>query len=363
MQDMADAQQPNGMEPTIAPLYTIFGNKDGFDDFGDSPEWGSTLLVLPWMYFNFYGDSTLITNYYQNMRRYVDYLTSRANDHVLSFGLGDWYDYGNFRAGFSRNTPVSLVATAYYYYDLTLLKRAAKMLGNKHDEAYYAQLAAEVRTSFNDKFFNAATKQYGTGSQTANAMAVFLEIVESQNRQAVLDNLVKDIKAHGNRLTTGDVGNRYLFQALAQNGLNELMYLMHNHEDAPGYGFQQKFGATTLTEQWDPRMGSSWNHFMMGQIDEWFFTSLAGIQVKTSEPGFQHLVIRPEVVGDLKFVKSSYETLYGKVSVDWKREGNDFTLHIDIPVNCSADVYLPGEEKAETVKSGNYTFSKTIKQK
>lgn len=372
MQDMADAQQPNGMVPTIAPMYNIFGTSKGFDDFGDSPEWGSTLIILPWMYFDFYGDSTLITNYYQNMRRYVDYLTSRATDHILSFGLGDWYDYGNFRAGFSRNTPVPLVATAYYYYDLTLLAKAANIIGNKYDETYYTQLANDVKAAFNAKFFHAETNQYGSGSQTANSMAIFLNIVESQNRQAVLYNLVKDIKAHGNRLTTGDIGNRYLFQTLAQNGLNELMYTMHNHEDAPGYGFQQKFGATTLTEQWDPRMGSSWNHFMMGQIDEWFFASLAGIQTKTTEPGFQHLVIRPEVLGDLKFVKSSYETLYGKVSVDWKREpirpsaqsgqtADNFTLNISIPVNCTADVYLPGEKDSKTVQSGNYTFTKTIK--
>ncbi|HEY6913553.1 MAG TPA: glycoside hydrolase family 78 protein, partial [Paludibacter sp.] len=361
MQDMADAQQTNGMVPTIAPMYNIFGNSKGFDEFGDSPEWGSTLNILPWMYFDFYGDSSLIVNYYQNMRRYVDYLTTRADNHILSFGLGDWYDYGNFRAGYSRNTPIPLVATAYYYYDLTLLVKAAQMVGNRYDETYYQQLAEDVRAAINTKFFNAETRQYGTGSQTANSMAIYMDIVNPENRNDVLENLKKDIKTHGNRLTTGDIGNRYLFQTLANNGLNDLLYTMLNHEEAPGYGFQLKFGATTLTEQWDPRMGSSWNHFMMGQIDEWFFGSLAGIQTKATAPGFQQLVIRPEVVGDLKFVKSSFETLYGKVSVDWKRVGDNFILNVLVPVNCSADVYLPGEKDPKTVKSGNYTFSKILK--
>jgi len=358
MQDIADAQQPNGMVPTIAPMYNIFGNSKGFDEFGDSPEWGSTLNILPWMYFDFYGDSSLIVNYYQNMRRYVDYLTTRANNHILSFGLGDWYDYGDFKAGYSRNTPLPLVATAYYYYDLTLLAKAAKMVGNNYDEAHYQQLAEDVRKAINAKFYNAESNQYGTGSQTANALAIYLNIVNPENRAAVLDNLSKDIKAHGNRLTTGDIGNRYLFQTLATNGLNELMYTMQNHEDAPGYGFQLKFGATTLTEQWDPRMGASWNHFMMGQIDEWFFASLAGIQANPNNPGMQHFVIKPEVVGDLKFVKATTETLYGKISVEWKRDGSNFTLNVIVPVNCSAEVYLPGEKEPKTVKSGNYTFSK-----
>jgi len=361
MQDIADAQQPDGMIPTIAPMYNIFGNKNGFDEFGDSPEWGSTLNILPWMYFDFYGDSSLIINYYQNMRRYVDYLTTRADNHILSFGLGDWYDYGDFRAGYSHNTPVPLVATSYYYYDLTLLAKAAGMVGNKYDEVFYQQLAEEVRRAINAKFFHTETKQYGTGSQTANSLAVYMNIVEPEYRGSVLENLKKDIKAHGNRLTTGDIGNRYLFQTLATNDLNDLMYTMQNHEDAPGYGFQLKFGSTTLTEQWDPRRGSSWNHFMMGQIDEWFFASLAGIQTNPAEPGFQHLVIRPGVVGNLKFVKASHETLYGKVSVDWKRDGSDFTLNVFIPVNCTADVFLPGEKEPKTIKSGSYNFSNVIK--
>jgi alpha-L-rhamnosidase len=372
MQDLVDAQQPDGAVSSIAPMYNIFGSKNGFDEFGVSPEWGSSILIMPWMYYEFYGDSSLIVNNYQPMRRWVDYMASRADNHVLSFGLGDWYDYGDFKAGYSRNTQVPFVATAYYFYALKYLVKSAELVGNKYDVVHYDALAKEVRKVLNTKLFNAETKQYATGSQTANAMAVYMEIVEPENRQAVLDNLVKDIKTHGNRLTSGDIGNRYLFQTLATNGLNELMYKMFNHDETPGYGFQLKFGATTLTEQWDPRQGASWNHFMLGQIDEWFFASLAGIQTDPKQPGLKHLIIKPEPVGDLKFVKASTQTLYGKVTVEWKREpirpaaqsgqkADNFTLNISIPINCSADVYLPGEKEAKTVKSGNYTFSKIIK--
>ena len=372
MQDMVDAQQPDGSVSSIAPMYNIFGNKAGFDDFGVSPEWGSSIMIMPWMYYEFYGDSSLIVNNYQPLRRWVDYMTSRANDHVLSFGLGDWYDYGNYKAGFPRNTPVPFVATAYYFYALKYLAKSAELVGNKYDAAHYAALTEEVRKTLNTKFFNTETKQYSTGSQTANSLAIYMGIVTPENRQAVLDNLVKDIKAHGNRLTTGDIGNRYLFQTLATNGQNELMYTMFNHEEAPGYGFQLKFGATTLTEQWDPRQGASWNHFMLGQIDEWFFGSLAGIQIDPKQPGMKHLIIKPEPVGDLKFVKASTQTLYGKVAVEWKREplrptaqsgqtADKITLSISIPFNCSADVYLPGEKEPKKVNAGNYSFEKEIK--
>ena len=157
---------------------------------------------------------------------------------------------------------------------------------------------------------------------------------------------------------SGDVGNRYLFQTLARNGLNELMYTMHNHEEAPGYGFQLKFGATTLTEQWDPRQGSSWNHFMMGQIDEWFFNSLAGIRTVEGKPGMKEIEIRPRPVGDLTYVRASTQTLYGKVAVDWTRENGVFTLKVTIPVGCTARVFLPDEKEPKIVESGTYSFKK-----
>ncbi len=357
--DMADSQRADGLIPTTAPQYVVFEGP-GLDVFADSPEWGSSMVILPFMYYDYYGDDSLIRNYYRNMRAYVDYLSSRADQHIVSHGLGDWYDYGNFRAGFSRNTPVPLVATAHYYMDICYVAEAAAMLGNEYDKKYYTQLAQEVKDAFNKTFFDKETCQYGTGSQCSNALPLFLEMVEAEYRSEVLDNLVKDIKTHGNRLTTGDVGNRYLFQVLARNGLNNLMYAMHNHEETPGYGFQLKFGATTLTEQWDPRQGSSWNHFMMGQIDEWFFVSLAGIQHAPDTAGFQELVIRPQVVGDMKAVKASYESLYGIVSVGWTQRDGEFTLNVTIPVNCSAKVYLPGEQEAKSVKSGTYTFKKKI---
>ena len=362
MQNMADAQHSNGAMPTTAPEYVVFEGP-GMDAFAESPEWGGSLVIFPFMYYETYGDDSLIRKYYSNMRRYVDYLKTRADNNILSFGLGDWYDYGDFRAGFSRNTPVPLVATAHYYMTVMYLIEAAKMVGNDYDIRYYSSLADDIRIAFDKRFLNNDTAQYGTGSQCSNALPLFLHMTQDKK---VFMNLIKDVEAHGNRLTTGDVGNRYLIQTLARNDQHELIYKMFNHEEAPGYGFQLKFGATTLTEQWDPRQGSSWNHFMMGQIDEWFFNSLVGIrpyaastlenQQNKSKQGYQKFIIAPQPVGDLKFVKSSYETLYGTIVVDWARQDGTFTLNVSVPVNTTAVVYLPGGKEPKEVQSGTYKF-------
>ncbi len=329
IRDIVDTQKPNGMVPTTAPQYVSFGNL-----FDDSPEWGSTLVILPFMYYDMYGDSTLITDNYEPMRRYVDYLSSRSDDGIVSHGLGDWYDYGPWRAGFSRNTPVPLVATAHYIYDLQLITEAARMTGRTADEQRYKALYDKVVASFNRHFYHPDSCYYGTGSQTSNALPLFLGIT-GEHKEAVLQSLIADIHAHGDRLTTGDVGNRYLFRVLADNGQNELLLRMLNHYEAPGYGYQIAQGATTLTEQWDPRQGSSENHFMLGQIDEWFFRSLAGIRQKPGTHGFRHLVIDPQALEAIGRVKASIHTLYGEVRMDF--DPSKSTLNTSIPLGCTIE--------------------------
>lgn len=347
MENIKDAQSKNGLIPTIAPEYVVFGG-----DFTDSPEWGATGVILPWMYYEYYGDDSLLRNYYEVMKRYVDYLTSTSKDGIVSHGLGDWYDYGTHAAGYSKNSPIALSATSHYYYAVHLFAKAAKHLNKTDDVLKYETLASNVKKAFNKTFFNEETKQYGTSSQFSNAVAVFMDLVEPEHKKAVMANLISDIKNRGYRLTTGDVGNRYLFQALARNNENETMFKMNNHYDAPGYGFQMQFGLTTLAEQWDPRKGNSWNHFMMGQIEEWFYRSLAGIVPDEVNPGFKHFFIQPEIVGDMTFVKASYQSVYGTIVSEWEKKDGKIVFNIEVPANTKATIVLPVDSKSNIMING-----------
>ena len=332
LQNIVDAQHQDGAVPTTAPEYVYFKGK-WLDPFAESPEWGGALVALPFLYMEHDGDDALVKKYYPQMSKYVDYLHTKDSCYILKQGLGDWYDYGKGRSGFSQNTPMPLVATAHYYQWVRLVQRAAAICGNTTDANRYALLAVDILQAFQKEYFHVEKSAdgmvvkayYGTGSQCSDAIALCLGIVPSQYKEQVLQHLVADIHAHGDRLATGDVGNRYLFKALLENGYEDLWYKMLAHDDVPGYGFQIKKGMTTLTEQWNPEMGASMNHFMMAHINNHLLPNIVGIQLKQGK-----LIIAPQPMGDLTWAKGSTRLPNGKaIKVSWKKQGDQLTVEVD----------------------------------
>ena len=166
-------------------------------------------------------------------------------------------------------------------------------------------------------------------------------LVEPEHRASVLEAIVQDIHKRGNALTAGDVGYRYLLRALAEGGRSDVVFAMNNQSDKPGYGYQLKMGATSLTEVWDADRRASQNHFMLGQIMEWFYHDLAGIGPDPAGPGFKKIIIRPQPVGNLKWVKASYDSIRGRISSEWKWSNGRFALKVTIPANTTATVFVP----------------------
>lgn len=354
MQNIVDAQHDDGSMPEIAPEYTQFTGTWA-RPFQESPEWGGAIIALPMLYWQHYGDMDLADQHYDAMKRYLAYLVSQDSCFILNMGLGDWYDYGPGKAGFSKNTPTALVSTAHYYQWMCYMYVMAKRLGHKQDAEWYNLRADSIRHSFNRTFYDAQKKTYATGSQCSLALPLYLKMVPEGDYQAVLQNLIKDIKAHGNRLTTGDIGNRYLFSVLIQNDQRELLYTMLNHDDVPGYGYQIKKGHTTLTEQWNPDLGASMNHFMMAHIENFLIPDLLGIR-RTGEL----IEIHPHPVGDLTWCKGSTMSAYGEVKVSWQITNGTFALDIDIPLGGFADVCLPYSGQTESIGDGHHHFEDKI---
>lgn len=360
--DIIEAQRPDGMVPSIAPEFVEF---DG--PFRDDPGYGSAAVILPWYLYKWYGDVNVLQKSYPMMKKYVSYLQGKALSNVISYGLGDWLDIGPNAPGYAQLTPVALSATAFYYQDAALLGKIAAALGKSEDAKKYEQLAAEIKSAFNAKFFDKKTSVYGSGSQTSYSMPLYLDLVEDKlERKKVFENLKDSILIHDKKITAGDIGHRFLVQALAQEGASDLLYQMNNRTDVPGYGYQIKNGATALAEHWSGPTADflSQNHMIFGHLMEWFYSGLAGIKQGEDDSGYKNFKIDPQFQGnDIDWVKSSYRSVNGIISVSWKKTKGQFSMDVTIPVNSSAEVFLPALSVEDVmVNGGRLLDTKQIKQ-
>jgi hypothetical protein len=247
---------------------------------------------------------------------------------------------------------MGVTATATFYYDLNIMIKIATMLKKIEDVKFYQQLAADVKTAFNQTFFDPIKLQYDSSSQTANAMALYMGLVEEKNRQAVVDALILEIRSRDNALTAGDIGYRYVLKALEQAGRSDVIFDMNYRDDVPGYGYQLKHGATALTESWQAYESVSNNHFMLGHLMEWFYAGLAGIQQTESSIAYKEIMIKPEVVGDVTNAKASFESPYGLIKSEWVKTTSSFNLQLQIPANSTAVVYLPAKKGQTVLQNG-----------
>lgn len=347
VRDMIKSQTADGLIPDIAPEYVEFEH-----GFRDSPEWGSNGIILPYYMYQWYGDKQVLEESYNMMTRYAAYLEKKSKNHILYYGLGDWYDIGPNDPGESQLTPKGITGTATYYYDLTLLAKVAKVLGKTADVKKYTDLGTEVKKAFNDAFFDKKVHQYGSGSQAANAMAVYMELVDPAEKEQVITQIINDIRDHKNRITAGDIGYHYLLRVLDDAGRSDVIFDMNSQADVPGYGYQLAHGATALTESWQANTNSSNNHFMLGHLMEWFYSGLGGIRPEENSIAFQKIMIRPEPVGDISQAKTSYLSPYGLITNEWSKEINSFHMLTQIPVNATAIIYLPADKNSVLTEGG-----------
>jgi hypothetical protein len=348
MNDMRTSQLENGCIPTIAPEYVRFAN--GFED---TPEWGSAFIICPWYVYRFYGDRRLLEEYYPDMQRYLEYLGTRAEGHIVAYGLGDWYDIGPKRPGYAQLTSNGVTATAIYYYNTTILQQVATLLGKSDDATRYEALAEEIRQAFLATFYDPSTGKIERNSQTASAMALYMGLVEGERREQVLQNLVEDIRSRNNALTAGDVGYRYVLRALETNGRSDVIFDMNSKYDVPGYGWQLAHGATALTESWQAYGFVSNNHFMLGHLMEWLYGGLGGIRQEAHSVAFREVLIDPQIVGDVHSAQTRYETPYGTIRCEWEVSEDDrYRICVTIPPNCTAKVALPTENPQQVTTYG-----------
>ncbi len=347
LNDMQDAQTENGLVPNIVPEYINFEYYDAA--FRDSPEWGSASIMLPWFVYKWYGDAHVMKKAWFMMKKYMDYLDSRAENYILSHGLGDWYDVGDETPGYTQLTPVPLVGTATYFQVAQTMAQIAEVLGKHKEKTHFEHLAASIKTHFNEAFFNPQTATFASGSQTSYAMPLSLGLVDEAYRDEVLANFIRQIHNDKKAVTAGDVGFHYMVDALTRFDQSQLLYEMNNRDDVPGYGYQLKQGATSLTESWQALTSKSMNHLMLGHLMEWFYQGLGGIYQEEHSTAYKHLVLKPQTVEGLSYANVQFYSPYGRIISSWEMKQDVFVYRVEIPVNTTARVILPFHGRVEAV--------------
>jgi alpha-L-rhamnosidase len=321
--DTTDSQYANGKVPDVAPEYPAWSG--GFED---SPAWGSSSIRIPWWVYQLYGDTAILQSQYTTAKNYLAYLQTKASGNLIGYGLGDW------------GTPVTnntqLVESCQYYEDAITMQQWATVLGNTTDATTYATLAGNIKTAFNTAYFNSTNHNYGS-QQTDNAMPLYLGMAPAGEENNVLNALIASVTSAGYHVNCGEIGHRYMLQALTKYNRDDVVHQMITITSQPGFGYWASIGKTTTPEYWDG--GGSQQHCMMDHINEWFANSVAGII--PAKPGYEEISIRPSVMANTTSAQYSLETIRGTVVSNWTKNGNNWALNVTIPANSTAKVYIP----------------------
>ena len=334
--DHRDEQQANGVLPSIIPTWGW-----GYD-WGNGPDWTSTIAIIPWELYQFYGDDTALKENYEALKKYVDHITEiRHEDGLTDWGLGDWVPVKSV-------TPKEFTSSIYYFVDASILAKTAKHLGKEADYEKYTILSESTKNAINKKYLNTETGMYGEGLQTELSAALYWDVVPVELKGKVAKNLADRVLEDGKHIDVGLLGTKTILGALSENGYADLAYEVASQESYPSWGWWIKNGATTLYENWDINASSdiSRNHIMFGAIGAWLYKGLGGIHPDPKAPGFKNVLLKPNFVAGLDSFKATHTGPYGEIISGWKREGTTVTYTVVIPPNSTATIQIENVKNA-----------------
>jgi len=397
--DVKDAQNEVGMIPAVVPI--ALDLPDG------GPAWADAAIICPWTMYLAYGDTQILTDNYNVMTRFMDYMLQTSPGFIRCApdfegwpGFGDWLSI-------NAPTPRDLIGTAFLAYDAHLMSQIADVLGKSDDAQTYRQLFEDVKEAFGKRFLkgsavkagevvpsqmrqmmdgadaisqgNLKVVDYGpvesevfntnlfNPTQTSYVLALHFDLLPDDLRAQATDELIADIERRDGHLSTGFVGSPYLPHVMSENGKLDEAYQLLYQKSWPSWLYAVTQGATTIWERWDgytedngfqdPQM-NSFNHYAYGAIGTWLYTKVTGINFDPEQPGYKHSIIRPQPGGDLTHATGTLNTQYGELKSSWKHENGVFTLDVTIPPNTTATVYLPDIEGNITLDGDAVTGNK-----
>lgn len=350
--DMIDAQKDSGSIPSIVPPLTVGKSEHALrdnsdDDTPNDPTWSGASIMVPWYSYLTYGDARQLEKAWPSMEKYFDYLSSlvakSGTECILESGdlnrdLGDWLSL--------ESTNVTFVVTCTYYQLACTMANAAEALSL--DASKYAALAENIKNAINEKYFNSAAASYDSGSQTANALPLYLGLVPEGYETLVAKNLADKVAGNSYHLSSGEVGLKAVFNELSEYGYSDYAYKMIMNPTAPSYYYFVSQGKTTLPEEWSG--GASQDHCMAGHGEGWLYEYLGGI--RNDGVAYKNSIVAPYMAEELTSFEASVKTAYGTISSDWSKNDDETVMNVTIPANTTSKIYFPVRSSSKIFENG-----------
>jgi alpha-L-rhamnosidase len=319
-----------------------------------SPLWGCAQIIIPYNMYLYRGDKRILEEYYSNMKEWVAHELERSEKYIISEGLGDWCPPVGEKS--PKRIPVPHSSTIMFYEETMKLGEIAEILGENEDSRKYYALAEDIKTAFNNAYYDAEKHSYGY--YASNAAAVITGIYPAGHKKAIVNATKELIEANNYEMHTGIYGNKYLIPMLCENGLGDVAMKVLFGRDHFSFGTMMDDGATSLWEQLEIKavdekiIVPSYNHPMHSGFAYFYYAHLAGI--KPTSAGFETFEISPCYVENVNYVKAETETPYGKIEseITYGKNGNKISITVPSCTECTIKV---GKLK-ETVSSGKYQF-------
>ena len=355
VQDIRDAQHPDGRYPDVAPIPSYL-------PFYNAPAWADAGVIVPWRMYQNYGDTRLLRKHYASAKRFIDFVHSQNPNLIWTESVGnmygDWLNGNTIVAeGYPKTggqVPHCIFNTMHFALSTQILAEMAKVLGYDEDAQSYARLAAEIRSALLSEFVS-KEGYMTTNTQAGYALALGFELLPENLRRKAVEHMLGSIADYDFRISTGFLSTIRMMHELVRWGHADIAYQLLESHRFPSWLYQIDQGATTVWERWDgyvkgrgfqdPGM-NSFNHYAIGSVGEWMYAHILGIQREEKHPGFQEFVIHPQIGGSLTWARGKYHSIYGDIVTEWKVDNGVLALHVEIPPNAVAHVYVPTKNKS-----------------
>lgn len=301
MADIRDCQDKvGGHVQHTAPFYGGGGGPGG---------WGGAAVIVPYRYYKFYNDASVLSDSYESMKAYLKYMVNHCEDGIVTseekggWCLGDWCPLGN-----KVTIPEAFVNTYFLAKCAEMTAETAEILGFNEEIAVYKKLAEDSKSALIKHFYNKETSSFCEGTQGADAFALDLGLGNEETKKNFIQKYEKLLT-----FDTGIFGTDLVIRMLFKLGKGDIAYKMLINEEITSFYNMKKHGAATLWENWDGC--DSRCHPMFGAVIEYFFSDILGIKRFEDKAGYKEIIIEPANIPELKNVKGTMSTKWGNIKV------------------------------------------------